>query len=227
MKQRTTVNNLNALLAIKQTQIELCEVRKYKVSDKEKKAVQSKKNFFSYMDTLSTNNPGVPLRALLNKKYTKKRDDGPDEQLMVFYAVKTQDQKQISGAAIRPFINAVKDGSISEAILVLEASLSSAANNEINAIKLTKIQLFNDIDLAFNPLHHVDVPVHEYIPPEEAKVLLKAMKTTLNKLNVMRITEPVAKMYGFQVGSLIRIHRVDDVINILNTNSINYRVVAG
>ena len=161
----------------------------------------------------------------MSKIYRKVVSSDRTDTLLVYYAVKSADQKQIGSAAIKGFIDTIKEKKCTEAILIVETQLSGPANSEINTIKLTRIQIFNDMELTYNPINHVDVPRHEIIPAENVNELLRQMKTDLSKVLIIRVNDPVAKMYGYRVGDLIRIHRVDDVISLLTKNSINYRVV--
>src|SRR5436309_2537659 len=108
-------------------------------------------------------------------------------------------------------------------ILIVSASLTHKASEAIKLFFLTnrmKNQIFFEDDLTYNLTHHISVPEHEYLSPTEAEAKLIEMKTTRFQLPLLKITNPIARYYGWEVGDIIRIHRYDTEVSILSPNSI-------
>ena len=61
--------------------------------------------------------------------------------------------------------------------------------------------------LSTNITKHVFVPEHQYVPPDEAAVLLSAFRATPAQLPCLLLTDPVAVFCGFEKGDLVRIKR--------------------
>jgi DNA-directed RNA polymerase subunit H (RpoH/RPB5) len=222
-KDNVSLSKYESLRTIKSTQIELCELRGYNVPIEEKNAVKTIASFVKYIGTLSTKNKGIENRSLMTKIYEKDKDK--KESLLVFYATKSPDQKLVSIISLQPFIDTIRTKRIKEAILVLEVPLSPTAATELNAIKLTKLQIFQDLEFFNNPINNVHTQRHELVPSDEVDMLLKEMKVKLSQLMIIKANDPVVKFYGWGTGNLVRIHRHDDVISLLDKRSINYKVI--
>lgn len=130
--------------------------------------------------------------------------------------------------AIQPYIALIQEHIPDLAILIGAARLSKQADRFItdNLIRFrTRRQFFHELELAYNPTYHVDVPRHELLSPEEAQAKLREMKTSAAYIPLMKSNDPIAKYYGWIAGNLIRIHRDDQVVSILSPKSINYRIL--
>jgi DNA-directed RNA polymerase I, II, and III subunit RPABC1 len=126
---------------------------------------------------------------------------------------------------IRQFMKLIRDFDIYEAILIIDAPLSSKANQALSEITNAKWQVFSDMDLTYNPSRHHDTALHRRLDEAEKGAKLVEMKTDLSKLPIMKINDPIARYYGWSAGDLIEITRHDSAISILTPKTINYRVV--
>jgi DNA-directed RNA polymerase subunit H (RpoH/RPB5) len=169
----------------------------------------------------------IPFRSVLSRGYESKPVDGKSRRMLAHYGVKDPQQKQISVDVVRVFIDQVQKYGFNEAILIIDAPLSSSANKELLALTLTKWQIFYDSDLTYNPTLHVDTPRHELLSAEETREKLREMKVDISKLLIIKINDPIVRYYGWTTGGLVRIHRNDRAISILAPKSINYRLIVG
>lgn len=220
---------MRRLLDIKITQLQMVRDRGYEISPEEKPILgMNIDDFIAYVNRIAASIQKPPGRALLSRSYTAKNPDGSTRSMLVYYGSKTNaQQKQISADVVREFIGLVQRYAITEAILIVDAPLSSTGDSELNALTLTKWQVFFDSELTYNPTLHVDSPRHELLSPEYARAKLQELKADLSKLLIIRSTDPIVRYYGWSAGSLVRIHRDDQAISILSPKSINYRVIVG
>jgi len=68
-----------------------------------------------------------------------------------------------------------------------------------------EIESFLAIDLRVNKTKHRLVPKHEKVPESEAGAIM-------DKYPILKVTDPIAKFYGFKRGDLIKITRLDGYI---------------
>jgi DNA-directed RNA polymerase subunit H (RpoH/RPB5) len=194
--------------------------------------------FILYLNDLRGANKGT-LRTFASRFYVN--EIGQRRTLLVYFANKStkkkgdeddaefgkHKEKTLKGA-IEPYIALLLKHVPDRSILIVSAPLGSKARDFMNenlANVRTIHELHYDEDLTYNPIYHVDVPRHELIPPDQVPQLLNEMKVSISLLPLMKQDEPIAKYYGWPVGSVIRIYRNDDYISILSPKSINYRVV--
>jgi DNA-directed RNA polymerases I, II, and III subunit RPABC1 len=228
MKQRFKSSQINSsfesLRTMKQTQLEICELRGYTVTKEESDAVTSLDAFVKYINQKAAKIEGLEARSLLTKLYTK-NVNGKKRNFLVYYVTKDPEKKLISISQIQKFLAIIQKTDIQEAILVTEVPFSPVATSELQVIKNTRIQLFQDFELYHNPTQQVDAQIHELIKEPEASKLLKAMKVKLSQLMIIGVDDPIIKFYGWEPGQLVRIRRVDDVIAVLTKHSVTYKVI--
>lgn len=188
-------------------------------------AAQKQKSIYDALSTTYTNKysddtPGSTKNTL------------PHKYMLVYYGIRIEsEKKQLPIEIVRKFILRIKNSKypIYEAILISNLPLSSTTTSELNN-KLSETirwQMFNDLDLTYNPTRHVDTPRHELVPPSEVSKLLYDMKTDASNLILIKITDPVIRYYGWQIGGIVRIHRNDTALSILSPESMNYRIIIG
>ena len=219
---------MQRLFDIKRTQLEMIHDRGYDIpQDEENILTMGLDEFNLYLNNKVVSSK-KSIRAVLSHLYFSQNEiNGSKRSMLVHYGSKTATQKQVSAEVVREFISLVSTFRTYEAILIVDAPLSSTANGELSALTLTRWQVFDDTDLTYNPTTHVDTPRHELLPPEERESILREMKVDISKLPIIRLEDPVVRYYGWPIGSLIRIHRNDSALSILTHNSINYRIVVG
>ena len=213
---------------IKKTQLQLVQDRNYQISPEEMAILtMSLREFVQYVNSIVISR-NTSVRGALSYKYTSTTQaDGTRRSMLVYYAGKMSPQKQISAEVVREFNALAQQHAVYEAILIVDAPLSSTANEELKALTLIKHQIFNDSDLSHNPTHHVDTTRHELLSPQEKEAKLREMRTDISKLSIMRENDPICRYYGWPVGGLVRVHRDDSAISILAPKSINYRIIVG
>lgn len=152
--------------------------------------------------------------------------DGEKRVMLVYYGGSTsKSTKKISVDTATFFVNECNKTKAYEAIFIVNMDLSPHANNKLTDVINTRIQVFHESDLTFNPTLHVDVPKHELLSPEEARAVLESMKVDPSKLLLIRQSDPIVRYYGWAPGGIVRIYRDDSSISILSQKSINYRKI--
>lgn len=220
---------MQRLFDIKKTQLEMVRDRGYELSHEEEPILNMDiYNFSGYLNGLATVNPRASTRSLLSRSYRATLPDGSVRSMLVYYGGKADTrQKQVSAEVVREFIGLVQRYRINEAILIVDAALSSTGEKELSALTLTKWQVFFDSELTYNPTRHVDTPRHELLSPDDAQAKLRELRVDLSKLLILKVDDPVVRYYGWTAGNLVRVHRNDQTVSILSNKSINYRVIVG
>jgi len=220
---------MQRLFDIKKTQLEMVQDRGYDISPEEAPILNMDvHNFTTYINTLSSATPRATIRSLLSRSYQRTLPDGSTRSMLVYYGGKADlRQKQVSAEVVREFIGLVQRYRINEAILIVDAALSSTGGKELSALTLTKWQVFFDSELTYNPTRHVDTPRHELLSPGDAQAKLRELRVDLSKLLIIKVDDPVVRYYGWTAGYLVRVHRDDQSVSILSSKSINYRVIVG
>lgn len=218
---------MQRLFDIKKTQLEMIQDRGYLVAAEEAPILEMNlAGFVNYVNTLATQLKRSPRSALSRSYEAKDAQGNTVRTMLVYYGGKTNpQQKQVSADIVREFIRLVQTYKVNEAVLIVDAPLSSTADQELSVLTLTKWQVFFDSELTYNPTRHVDTPRHELLPPDVAAAKLIEMKATVATTGIIRIDDPVIRYYGWQAGGLVRIHRDDRAVSILAPKSINYRVI--
>lgn len=217
------------LFDIKTTQLEMVRDRGYTISPEEEPILQMTSNDFTdYMSRIAAANPRASLRSLLSRSYDAVLPDGTKRTMLVYYGGKTNpQQKQVPADVVREFIGLVQKYRITEAVLIVDAPLSSTGDNELGALRLTKWQVFFDSELTYNPSRHVDCPHHQLLTQEEAESTLRQARVDRSKLLIIKIDDPIVRYYGWQAGGIVRVHRNDQSVSVLAPKSINYCVILG
>lgn len=220
---------MQRLFDIKKTQLELVRDRGYEISPEEANIFNmTLEQFVLYLNDLTVTGKRS-VRSSLSRTYEGKDNNGNIvKSMLVYYGGKTNPtQKQVSADIVRDFINLSQQYNITEAILIVDAPLSSTGNTALADLKSTKWQIFYDSELVYNPTTHIDTPYHELLSPEEAKLKLVELKVDISKLLILRADDAIVRYYGWSAGGIVRIHRDDQYISILAPKSINYRVIVG
>lgn len=220
---------MQRLFDIKKTQLQMVADRGYLISPEESPILtMTLEEFMLYVNGL-TGQLKRSVRSTLSRSYEARDNEGKvTRTMLVYYGGKTNpQQKQVSADIVREFIQLVQRYAVTEAVLIVDAPLSSTGNEELSALTLVRWQVFFDSELTYNATRHVDTPPHELLSPEETVRKLRELKVDISKVLIMKLSDPVARYYGWPSGSLIRVHRDDRAISILAPKSINYRVILG
>lgn len=232
---------METLTHIKQTQIEMLRDRGYNVEAEINILEMTSAEFETHFLELARTNkiklcPGS-IRPILNRLY--RHPDGTS--IFVYYAGqdKSKPKSAKPGAKLhsagstkvqitRNYTSILTKFKPEASILILNAPLASVANREVYqymARHQIQFQIFFELDLTYNPVMHVDTPVHVRLSDAEKILQLEAMRVKITDLPLIRSDDPIAKYYGWKAGDLIRIHRRDRPGMTLGSVSINYRVV--
>jgi DNA-directed RNA polymerase subunit H (RpoH/RPB5) len=218
---------MQRLFDIKITQLEMVQDRGYVLTEDEADLLLARdfNEFVMHVNRLVQEHQ-KSVRSALSRMYELRDAEGKlIKTMLVFYGNKNPSQKQISVEVVRQFVTLIQRYNFTEAVLIVDAPLSSTSNDELKAVVTTKYQVFQESDLTYNPTRHVDVPRHELLSPEETQAKLIEMKADKSKLLIIKADDPIVRYYGWKPGGLIRIHRDDRAISIIGSKSINYRVI--
>jgi DNA-directed RNA polymerase I, II, and III subunit RPABC1 len=106
-------------------------------------------------------------------------------------------------------------------ILVLRDKENSAISKELSKDSFKNVEIFLKKTMMFNITHHVYVPKHIVLNPEEEKEVLEKYNTTRGKLPKISKNDPVAKYYGMKPDQICKIIRKSPEVG----ESIYYRLV--
>jgi DNA-directed RNA polymerase subunit H (RpoH/RPB5) len=225
--------SIQRLFDIKRTQLQLVQDRGYILPEQEQPIKDfTLKQFCEYILALGRRNRGDE-RTLLSRAYRTPEGVTPRKNMLVYYGSKNADKTQIPIEVVDDFIKQIRDRNatgkeeyiISEAMLIIDGDLTSTGRDHLRELRNVHYLDFNDSDLVYNATHHYLTPKHELISKEEEGELLCTMKAKKSQLLLIEASDPVVKYYGWRVGDVLRIHRNNDAINILDAHSINYRTV--
>jgi DNA-directed RNA polymerase subunit H len=154
------------------------------------------------------------LRAHLSSFYPSKKDK--DVFVIVYFAVSYE--KKVSEADIASFCRMIQHFNVTNAILISEVPLSSAAESlctEFVPCRVGKggkkygcfIQHFEDNELFFDPMSHFMVPTHRLLSQEEKDDLVKVDKIDPRQLPQISALDPIAKRLGARPKDVVEIIR--------------------
>jgi DNA-directed RNA polymerase subunit H (RpoH/RPB5) len=157
-------------------------------------------------------------RSYMSNIYNSNRSE--DNKVIVYFGLSSE--KKVSEADIAYFCRMIQHFEVTNAILITEVPLSSAAESlctEFVPCRAKKngkkygcfIQHFEDNELFFNPSEHSFVPVHRLLSEEEIDELIKVEKIRPTQLPQMSALDPIAKRLGARPGDG---SRPSDVVEI-------------
>lgn len=218
---------MQKLFDIKKTQLEMAKDRGYMLSPQEEEILHMDLYTFDIYYKALIEHKKTNNRTVLNRLYdAKDENDKTIKRLLVYYGTKLEpQQKQISSNVIKEFIKIILETGVTEAVLIVDLNLSANSKEILSKLTSVKWQIFADDELIFNPVQHIDVPKHVLLTEEQKKAKLDELKTPITKLPIIKVNEPIIKYFNWPVGSVVKIERNDQSINILSPNSITYRVI--
>jgi len=159
-------------------------------------------------------------------KYNNKNLDifinnGDDKKIFVYFH---NDIKNFSKADLKNImvkvIGEYNDSNMS-IILILKDKENSAISKELAKDSFKNVEVFLKKNMMFNITHHVYVPKHIILTPEEEKEVLEKYNTTRGKFPKISKNDPVAKYYGMKPDQICKIIRRSPEVG----ESIYYRLV--
>lgn len=185
------------LWKVNRTIHELVKDRNFQVSDEE--ITMDLKKFEQVYASPGT---GTVDRSQLNF-FTSSKDD-PSDQIFVFFT----DEKSVGVKTMRKFLLILDEKSIQRGIIIFPGAMTPSARKVIVAMtQQYKLEEFSESDLLVNITHHILVPKHEVLSPEEKKALLERYRLKETQLPRIQITDPVARYYGLRRGQVVKITR--------------------
>lgn len=217
---------MQRLLDIKTTQLEMVQDRGYNLSPKEAEILgMDVDRFTKYIEGISDPR-SKKIWSVLSNIYTAPNPDGSQKIIVIFYAGRDDNKKQIAGDTIKTFIDVVRTQNAHEAVLIADAILATEGSKQLRTIlPPEKRQIFYDQELTYNPIRHVDTPKHELLPDPEAIQVLEELKVDKQNLLIIKADDIVVRYYGWKPCGIVKVLRYDYSISILTPHSINYRVI--
>ena len=106
-------------------------------------------------------------------------------------------------------------------ILLLREKENNAVTKELTKETYKNVEIFLKKYMRFNITHHILVPKHIVLTPEEELEVCEKYNTTKNKLPKISKLDPVAKYHGMKTDQICKIIRKSPEVG----ESIYYRVV--
>ncbi|KAM0873218.1 hypothetical protein ACQ4PT_038251 [Festuca glaucescens] len=131
------------------------------------------------------------------------KNEDPNDQVNVFFL----DETKSGLGAVKTYVDKMKQGGVTSAVLVLQKALSGPARTEILQSKTYRLEVFKESELLVNITEHHLVPKHELLSDEEKKELLEKYTAKEIQLPKIQITDPVARYYGMKRGQVVKITR--------------------
>ncbi|GAA5920144.1 hypothetical protein JCM21900_006087 [Sporobolomyces salmonicolor] len=183
------------LFRVSRTIHELVRDRGYLISDEEIKMSldEFKRQYAGGSNALD--------KAKINFAASKEE---PGNEIYVFYS----EEASVGIKTMRKFIEILETQKISRGILIYKTSMTPSANKVITAMASQfTIEAFQESELLVNITHHVLVPTHEVLTPEEKKQLLLRYRLKDTQLPRIQLHDPVARYYGLKRGQVVKITR--------------------
>ncbi|BGP02163.1 DNA-directed RNA polymerases II 24 kDa polypeptide (RNA polymerase II subunit 5) [Rhodotorula toruloides] len=139
--------------------------------------------------------------------FSAAKEGAPEEQIYIFYAEEASVGIKTMRKCVK-FIDILESQKIPRGILIYKTSMTPSANKVITAMaQQFTIEAFQESELLVNITHHVLVPKHEVLKPEEKKLLLQKYRLKDTQLPRIQLHDPVARYYGLKRGQVVKITR--------------------
>ena len=209
------------LYLVKRVQVEMVRDRGYDIETEANLLDASFNQFIDYYSNIASNyRPPVPVRTMFSRGY---RNPSTGASLLVYY-IPDSTSDSVGKEGITPFIDIVDSTSYDSFILITNNCLTPASLDSIKS-KSRPIEKFMDDELIINPTSHNSVPFHEALSDQEKHSLLERNKWSVVNLPKLHPDDPIARYYGFKVGTVVRIHRFNPISGTMADNSLYYRII--
>ncbi|GAA6031611.1 hypothetical protein JCM8097_006548 [Rhodosporidiobolus ruineniae] len=143
-------------------------------------------------------------KAKINFSAQRSTAQGNEESIFVFYA----EEASVGIKTMRKFIDILESQKIQRGILIYKTSMTPSANKVITAMaQQFQIEAFQESELLVNITHHVLVPKHEVLEPNDKRELLERYRLKDTQLPRIQMHDPVARYYGLKRGQVVKITR--------------------
>lgn len=207
---------------IKRNQIQMMKDRGYDVTSEEGILSTTEEIFTNHYNNVSIQY-SLPFRSLMTSVYQKPNSS---ETTVVYYAIPLGRTDQLNQETIAKFIEFVRAGKHSTAILITKVPLMSKPKTSIKSIDEFKIQVFMDIELMFNVTKHKIVPRHEILPLEQEAPKMKELSVIKkSQFPYISVNDPVIKYYGWEIDRIVVIERNTIFLDTIARRKLFYRVI--
>ncbi|BFU19051.1 RNA polymerase Rpb5 domain containing protein [Entamoeba histolytica HM-1:IMSS-B] len=131
-----------------------------------------------------------------------KENDATDG-IIVFFAEGVSLKTDVLGK----YLTEVESEHVKRAIIVYRGKLSSPVKQMMEQPREVKWEALLEDELIVNVTHHILVPQHILLSPEEKQELLKKYQVKESQLPRLLTSDPISKYYGFQRGDVVKIIR--------------------
>uniref|UniRef100_A0A0G4I3B5 RNA polymerase subunit H/Rpb5 C-terminal domain-containing protein n=1 Tax=Chromera velia CCMP2878 TaxID=1169474 RepID=A0A0G4I3B5_9ALVE len=148
------------------------------------------------------------------------RPSDSEDKLLVFFA---ESSKKVGVLPIRKLTDQMTENNINKAILVVTHPLTPFAKEAINEMKPKhNIETFQMSELMVNITHHELVPKHIPLSKEDKERLLEKYKVKEFQLPRMLHTDPIARYFNLEKGSVVKIIRPSETAG----RYVTYRLIS-
>ena len=225
-----TPDDIHQLFIVKRTQVEMLADREFLIPDDETDM---------FLDHPAVLQPTAELYAQFVQKYipqearmfsreemTQTYADKNEKLTYVYYAPPTIKDKQGVGI-VNAFINSLTTLGAEFGIIITKEGFTPDARKALDAITQPVIQVFFDHQLYSNPINHVLVPRHTRLDDEKRRNILVKYKLQPRQILTISIDDPVIRYYGWSIGDLIHISRLNlGTDKTMVKSSLAYRIVS-
>lgn len=219
----------HVLYMVKKTQIEMMRDRGFdieKVTSDETDSNINEDNLFDYTEKEFINfyknvikgNDEFTMRTLMSGIYTHKKTGF---KTLVYYAEPVE-TKNVNTSNIIDFVNKLRYNIADNYILITNKDIGSPAKDLIK-FKNIKVETFKDEDLIVNPISQA--PLHEAMSKEEQELMLKNNNYNPDDLPKILPSDKIVRYYGFSVGQVIKIYRIESFERSMVRTLLTYRII--
>lgn len=146
-----------------------------------------------------------------------RKDDGP---IVVYFAT----DSKVKVGAVRELVKLMLDKEAQDAILVVQAGITSSANTALKQlVPRLRIQIFLEQEMLCmsSILHHEKQPKFTILSRRQKTAVLTKYKMKESQLPRMLAVDPIARYYGLKPGQVVKVVRKSETAGRYTT----YRVV--
>lgn len=159
---------------------------------------------------------GTILEMLDQRGYTVHLDESDD---YIILATKPDGERmcailmdihKFDVSRLKEYIGLMKQLDVNHSIVVYKDKVTSKTKKTVENLDNIKIELFTDEELSFNITKNKLVPQHIPLCKEESKLFIQRYGS---RFPIIRITDPIARFYGFEKGDVIQIRHGNGYID--------------
>lgn len=223
-------DDIYKLFIVKRTQVEMLADRGFIIPDDEFEMFKEHPNALQPTDDLLgqfvLRYTPEGAKRFSREELTHTYADENDSLVHVYFAPPTAKDKQGVGI-VNAFIDAATELGAEFGIIITNEGFTPDARKALDAITQPIIQVFFDYQLYTNPTTHVLAPHHTRLSDDERRNILTKYKLQPRQILVISIDDPIVRYYGWNIGDMIRVDRVNLATNkTMAKTSLAYRMVS-